>query len=391
MYVDDFICGTNTEMGAIEVYHNANTIMKKASMTLTKWNSNSPVLRKEYETDKHKDSTPLCDSSSKVLGLEWDTRMDVFSFRAQDINDFIQENEQTKHARLLCRIVVQKFKKKTPPEVWNHCPGCENPSDKITRGLSVKNLVNDQVWWHGPPCLIQQDTSCVSSYDDNDPDPLSIASEERIITLATSAESVEPVLDIQKFSAPWWGGFWERLVRSVKTCLKRILGKSSLTYEELYTVLVEIEAVINSRPITYLYSNVNEPDPLSPSHFLTGSKLTVLPSPNTVPKSSKCDLIKRWKHRLLLLGHFWKRFYKEYLLELRSAMFSKIPKNSGQFKINDVVLIKEDNVKRCNWKLGRIKTLFPGRDGKIRSCEIHVANGTLRRPIERLYNLEIQD
>ncbi|GBN04673.1 hypothetical protein AVEN_31096-1 [Araneus ventricosus] len=65
MYVDDFICGTNTEMEAIEVYHNANTIMRKASMTLTKWNSNSPVLRKEYETDKHKDSTPLCDSSSK--------------------------------------------------------------------------------------------------------------------------------------------------------------------------------------------------------------------------------------------------------------------------------------------------------------------------------------
>ncbi|GBM38558.1 hypothetical protein AVEN_110219-1 [Araneus ventricosus] len=168
------------------------------------------------------------------------------------------------------------------------------------------------------------------------------------------------------------------------------LGKSSLTYEELYTVLVEIEAVINSRPITYLYSNVNEPDPLSPSHFLTGSKLTVLPSPNTVPKSSKCDLIKRWKHRLLLLDHFWKRFYKEYLLDARSAMFSKIPKNSGQFKISDV-LIREDNVKRCNWKLGKIKTLFPGRDGKIRSCEIQVANGTLRRPIERLYNLEVQD
>ncbi|GBL80190.1 hypothetical protein AVEN_29166-1 [Araneus ventricosus] len=326
--------------------------------------------------------------------------------------------------RLLFRIVTE-IQEKTSPEVWNHCPGCENPADKITRGLSIKNLVNDQVWWHGPLWLIQQDTSCVSSYDDSDPDSLSIASEERIITLATSAESVEPVLDIQKFSheiaaplppdrmqnrnplrfvvnngitlkfiaegAPWWGGFWERLIRSVKTCLKRILGKSSLTYEELYTVLVEIQAVINSRPITYLYSNVNEPDPLSPSHFLTGSKLTVLPSRNAMPKSSKSDLIKRWKHRLLLLDHFWKRFYKEYLLELRSAMFSKIPMNSGQFKIKDVVLIREDNVKRCNWKLGKIKTLYPGRDCKIRSCEIHVANGTLRRPIERLYNLEVQD
>ncbi|GBM54292.1 hypothetical protein AVEN_152736-1, partial [Araneus ventricosus] len=101
MCVDDFICGTNTEMEAIEVYHNANTIMKKTSMTLTKWNSNSPVLLKEYETDKYKDSTPLCDSSSKVLGLEWDTRKDVFSFSEQDIIDFIQENEQTKRCVLI--------------------------------------------------------------------------------------------------------------------------------------------------------------------------------------------------------------------------------------------------------------------------------------------------
>ncbi|GBM90629.1 hypothetical protein AVEN_192447-1 [Araneus ventricosus] len=95
---------------------------------------------------------------------------------------------------------VVEIQEKTSPEVWNRCPGCENPADKITRGLSIKNLVNDQVWWHGLPWLIQQDTSCVSSYDDSDPDPLSIASEERVITLATSAESVEPVLDTQEFS-----------------------------------------------------------------------------------------------------------------------------------------------------------------------------------------------
>ncbi|GBM31431.1 hypothetical protein AVEN_39231-1 [Araneus ventricosus] len=100
MYVDGFICGTNAEMEAVEVYHNANTIMKKASLTLTKWNSNSPGLRKEYESDKHKDSTHLCDSSSKVLGLEWDTRKDVFSFSEQDIIEYIQKNEQTKHCVL---------------------------------------------------------------------------------------------------------------------------------------------------------------------------------------------------------------------------------------------------------------------------------------------------
>ncbi|GBO03458.1 hypothetical protein AVEN_124356-1 [Araneus ventricosus] len=104
-HVDDFICGTNTEMEAIEVYHIANTIMKRSSMTLTKWNSNSPVLRKEYETDKHEDSRPLCDSSSKVLGLEWDNHKDVSSFSAQDIIEYIQKNEQTKRVlKALARI-----------------------------------------------------------------------------------------------------------------------------------------------------------------------------------------------------------------------------------------------------------------------------------------------
>ncbi|GBN88247.1 hypothetical protein AVEN_233614-1 [Araneus ventricosus] len=100
MYVDDFICGTNTEMEAIEAYHNANTIIKKAKMTLTKWNSNSLVLRKEYEADKYEDSRPLCDSSSKVLGLEWDNHNYVFSFSAQDIIECIQKNEQTKRCVL---------------------------------------------------------------------------------------------------------------------------------------------------------------------------------------------------------------------------------------------------------------------------------------------------
>ncbi|GBN31526.1 hypothetical protein AVEN_53756-1 [Araneus ventricosus] len=89
----DFICGTNTGKEAIEVYHNEKGFNEK-------WNSNSLALRKEYETDKHKDLWPLCDSSSKVLGLKWDAQKDVFSFSAQDIIEFIKENEQTKRCVL---------------------------------------------------------------------------------------------------------------------------------------------------------------------------------------------------------------------------------------------------------------------------------------------------
>ncbi|GFR10971.1 integrase catalytic domain-containing protein [Trichonephila clavata] len=84
-------------------------------------------------------------------------------------------------------------------------------------------------------------------------------------------------------------------------------------------------------------------------------------------------------------------FFKEYLLELRSVMFTKQSKNIPNLKIDDVVLIREDNVKRYNWKLGRIKKLFPGRDGKVRSCEIQLSKGVIKRPVERLYNLEVKN
>ena len=57
--------------------------------------------------------------------------------------------------------------------------------------------------------------------------------------------------------APWWGGFWERPVRSVMNCVKKMVGQSTLTFEELRTLLVEVEATLNNRPITYVYNDEN--------------------------------------------------------------------------------------------------------------------------------------
>ena len=76
--------------------------------------------------------------------------------------------------------------------------------------------------------------------------------------------------------APWWGGFFERLVKQVKSCLKKTLGRSKLSFDELTTILVEVEAVLNSRPLTYLYSDDIE-EPLTPWHLVIGQRLLTLP------------------------------------------------------------------------------------------------------------------
>ena len=125
--------------------------------------------------------------------------------------------------------------------------------------------------------------------------------------------------------APWWGGFFERMVRSMKACLKKVIGKMKLSYDELSTVLTEVEATLNSRPLTYV-SLEDLDEPLIPSHLLVGHRLKNLPDhsichedPVYVPQSSAPVLSKRMKHLSQVLDHFWKRWRREYLAELRDA------------------------------------------------------------------------
>lgn len=70
---------------------------------------------------------------------------------------------------------------------------------------------------------------------------------------------------------------WVILVRSVKTCLRKVMGRASLSFEELPSLLAEVEAAINSRPVTFVYNEPEEPQPLMPAHFLIGKRLSSLP------------------------------------------------------------------------------------------------------------------
>ena len=96
--------------------------------------------------------------------------------------------------------------------------------------------------------------------------------------------------------APWWGGFFESMVGCVKRCLKKVLGNARLTYDELLTVLTEVEATLNSRPLTYDYDNPYEGEVLTPAHLLYGRRLLSLPEePREEDDETETSYRRRYK------------------------------------------------------------------------------------------------
>ncbi|XP_046854266.1 uncharacterized protein LOC124447403 [Xenia sp. Carnegie-2017] len=194
--------------------------------------------------------------------------------------------------------------------------------------------------------------------------------------------------------APWWGGFFERMVRSVKRCLKKVLGNARLTFDELLTILVEVEATLNSRPLTYTYDEVGS-EPLTPSHLVTGRRL--LSMPDEVSGEEESDegyCKKRYQYLSKKKMHFWNRWRKEYLVDLREFHRKDKDNTNRVVQRGDVVTVYEDNVKRGNWKTGVIEELFLGKDGVVRGAKVRlVRNGKvvhLNRPVQKLFPTELK-
>lgn len=158
--------------------------------------------------------------------------------------------------------------------------------------------------------------------------------------------------------SPWWGGFYERLVRSVKLSLRKSLGKSLLTYEEMETMLCNMEAVINSRPLTYI-SNDDLQEVLTPFHLLFGHNV-IHNSVDVVDTSDSVHTMKRLIYLKNLLGKYWKIFVSVYLSELRQAHLYRREKSQSKkvLKLNDIVLIKDETAPRYKWKLGKVEELI---------------------------------
>ena len=175
----------------------------------------------------------------------------------------------------------------------------------------------------------------------------------------------------QKFilaASPWWGGFYERMVRTVKSNLKKVIGEALLTFEELQTVLCQIEKVINGRPLAYI-SEDDILETITPFHLMYGKNLLckdkhAFNSQNFELNYDGCG--KRAKYLIKLGNDYWKRFRSTYLNELRQRhLYRKGKVNTeNKLRLGDVVLIKDDVITpRMMWKIGKVERLVVGKDG----------------------------
>ncbi len=180
--------------------------------------------------------------------------------------------------------------------------------------------------------------------------------------------------------APHFGGIWEAAVKSTKTHLRRVLGEVKLTYEELSTLLAQIESCLNSRPLASLVNDDDGIEALTPGHFIIGKPLTALPE--TTPSSRSISLLKRWQLCKSLLRHFWNRWSSEYVTQI--GRFTKWRHPTRNIETGDLVLIHENSPIPTKWPLARVVKVHPGKDNLVRVATVRTATGTYTRPVTKL-------
>ena len=187
-------------------------------------------------------------------------------------------------------------------------------------------------------------------------------------------------------TASHMNGACERRIRTIRKVLRgMLLNKCRLTDDVLHTLLVEVEGIINHRPLTKVSDDVADDHPLTPAHLLMARR-----SPQLSPGIFKLgDMYRRrWKYVQYLADEFWRRYIKEYLPEMQKRQ--KWNNRLKNLKIGDLVLIQHENTPRRVWPLGLVVHCNEGRDGLVRSVRVKTPTGELVRPITKLVLLLLE-
>ncbi|CAO4379232.1 unnamed protein product [Caenorhabditis nigoni] len=208
--------------------------------------------------------------------------------------------------------------------------------------------------------------------------------------------------------SPWKGGFYERLIKSIKHIFWKSQKRAKLSSEELRTVFYEIAAAINSRPLTTVEDDINSGNALRPMDFINPEMKIVLPIENLMelkedyrPSAelnaleTKMGTIEALKSSMEASSKAWKKWQSKYLAELREHHKSRMDNKRGSPKLpreGQIVLLCDENQPRNTWKLARITEVIISSDQVIRDVHLITDTGrTLNRSINQIVPLEIDE
>lgn len=146
-------------------------------------------------------------------------------------------------------------------------------------------------------------------------------------------------------------------------------------------MLVQIEALLNSRPLCAMSTDPSDLSVLTPGHFLTLEPISALPDDDT--SHLKLNRLDRWQHLQRLHQSFWARWHTEYLHTLQQRSKWLDPTQASA-KVGTLVVIKNELTPPTKWSLGRIVELHPGSDGVARVASIHAKDGKHKRALVKL-------
>ena len=204
--------------------------------------------------------------------------------------------------------------------------------------------------------------------------------------------------------SPWQGGTYERMIGIVKQSLFRTFSHSTLSEISLRTALTEVVAVMDDRPLTYV-SEDQADVPITPNDLLKSRFTRFYETEPSVPLTvTASHVVHMWKQVDQATAAFWSIWREVYLQELRRNCTSySFPKKTTLVIPREgiVVLVTEPNMKRQNWRIGRILTLNTSADGQIRSADIRLGDKSkglkvrpgpiVTRPLFHLFPLEVPD
>lgn len=166
-------------------------------------------------------------------------------------------------------------------------------------------------------------------------------------------------------NAPHFGGAWEREVWLIKAGLQVAVGSQAVSEDLLHTTLVEVEGILNSKPLEYVSADVADPDPITPNILLMGRWDATLPQVTYVPAGIGW---RRWRHCQVLINQFWLQFTRSYLPTLQT--WQKWQKSAGNLAVDSVVLIIDPSLPRAQWPIGRVIKTILSQDGCVRTAEV---------------------